>query len=140
VSVRASNAKTRVPRVLPILPLTAQAIKKLIGAHHAGWNTQLIFTTYDGHALNKHSWGMRLLKYSKAIGSRVRPYDLRHCFALYFLRSGGDVFSLQRLMGHSNLSMTKKYLALTDSDLETQHTQHSPINSLAKTKRLQKIK
>jgi hypothetical protein len=42
-------------------------------------------------------------------------------------------------MGHSNLSMTQKYLALTDSDIEAQHTRNSPLNSLTKTKRVQKI-
>ena len=85
--------------------------------------------------MDRHSWAKRLAYYSNKIGYKVRPYDLRHTFALMYLRSGGNIFSLQRMMGHSNLTMTQKYLALTDEDLRNQHTQNSPLNSLTKARR-----
>ena len=135
VSVRATSAKTRVARSLPISPQTAQAMKKLITAHHETWRTKLIFCTHEGQAMDRHSWAKRLAYYSNKIGYKVRPYDLRHTFALMYLRSGGNIFSLQRMMGHSNLTMTQKYLALTDEDLRNQHTQNSPLNSLTKARR-----
>jgi site-specific recombinase XerD len=80
--------------------------------------------------------------YSKRIGIKVRPYDLRHSFALNFLRNGGNVFALQKLMGHSTLDMTKRYLALTQGDLQEQHAKASPVNMLESgmSMRLGKIK
>jgi site-specific recombinase XerD len=39
-------------------------------------------------------------------------------FALYALRNGADIYSLQRLMGHSDLTMLRHYLKQTEADLQ----------------------
>ena len=49
---------------------------------------------------------------------------------LNFVVNGGDVFSLQRILGHSTLDMVKRYVALTDVDLVTQHGVASPADRL----------
>ncbi|MEK3942492.1 MULTISPECIES: tyrosine-type recombinase/integrase [Paenibacillus] len=46
-----------------------------------------------------------------------RPYDLRHAFSLEFIRNGALAFSLQRTLGHVDITMTKRYVALVDDDL-----------------------
>lgn len=133
ITVRAENAKTRVSRILPILQITAQSIKKLISARHTEWDESVpVFCSCDGTFLNACTWGDRLEIYSRALGVKVRPYDLRHCFALMYLRNGGHAFSLQRTMGHVTMAMTKKYINLTEADLREQHDLASPLNSLIK--------
>jgi site-specific recombinase XerD len=59
-------------------------------------------------------------------------HDFRRCFALNMLRSGCDVFTLQRLMGHSDLTVLRRYLAQTEADLQTAHRLHSPVDNLPK--------
>ena len=44
--------------------------------------------------------------------------------------NGRDIFSLQRLMGHSDLSVLKKYLKLTDQDARETHARFSPVDRL----------
>ncbi len=44
------------------------------------------------------------------------PHDFRRAFALNMLRQGCDIFTLSRLMGHSDISVLRRYLALTDID------------------------
>ena len=61
---------------------------------------------------------------------RLHPHLLRHTFAVHFLRRGGDVFSLQRLMGHASLTTTRQYVALTSGDLVAAHQRHSPFDNL----------
>jgi site-specific recombinase XerD len=80
--------------------------------------------------MNSFSWGNRLEAYSKKLGIWIRPYDLRHAFALQFLRNGGHALALQRTLGHTDLTMTKRYVALTEQDLRQQHTIASPLNTL----------
>ena len=63
---------------------------------------------------------------------RCSPHVLRHTFARSFLRNGGDVFSLQRILGHSprSLQVTRRYLDLDDDDLRAVHRSVSPVDRL----------
>lgn len=135
VCIRSETAKTRISRTLPICPITAKAIGRLIMVRHSSWNNSVpLFCTCDGNYLNRNSWRDRLNKYSKKLGENIYPYKLRHVFALQFLRNGGNVFALQRTLGHLDLSMTKRYIALTQQDLKTQHSLASPVNKLVTQK------
>jgi len=57
---------------------------------------------------------------------------LRHTFARSFLGNGGDVFSLQRILGHSpaSLDVTLRYVELLDEDLREVHRRASPMDLL----------
>ncbi|RDV84896.1 tyrosine-type recombinase/integrase [Ammonifex thiophilus] len=141
VYVRADNAKTRISRTLPISPATAEAIKQLLQARHPAWGDGVpVFCTQDGTPLNRYTWSDRLEIYSKRLGVKIRPYDLRHAFALWFLRNGGHALALQRTLGHRDLTMTKVYVALTQQDLKEQHDLASPVNAiLPRRHRVRKI-
>jgi integrase/recombinase XerD len=60
------------------------------------------------------------------------PHILRHTFARSFLQNGGDVFSLQRILGHSpsSLQVTRRYVDLLDDDLREIHRNASPVDRL----------
>ncbi|MGB9825932.1 MAG: tyrosine-type recombinase/integrase [Desulfofundulus sp.] len=141
VCVRAEAAKTRVARTLCISPVTAEAVRQLLSARHPSWkDTVPVFCTQDGTPLNRHSWNDRLEAYSRKLGTKIRPYDLRHAFALQFLRNGGHALALQRTLGHTDLTMTKRYVALTQADLREQHAMASPLNTiLPKKARVRKV-
>jgi integrase/recombinase XerD len=57
------------------------------------------------------------------------PHDFRRAFALVMLRNGVDVFALQKLMGHSDLQVLRRYLAQTDQDAQIAHMRGSPVDS-----------
>ena len=57
-------------------------------------------------------------------------HSFRRAFALLCLRQGVDVYSLQRLMGHADLSVLRRYLAQTQEDLRKAHQQASPADNL----------
>lgn len=52
---------------------------------------------------------------------------LRHTFARMYLHNGGDVFSLQRILGHRSLTTTRVYLELDMTDVIERHRRYSPI-------------
>lgn len=140
VTVRAETAKTREERTMPICDQTAQTIAKLVSVRPAEWRNAPLFCAWDGQPLGISSWFHAVKGYGKKIGINISPYSLRHLFALYFLRNNGNVFALQRIMGHSDLSTTKIYVALAQSDLKEQHDLASPVsNLLPRRKRLTRL-
>ena len=54
------------------------------------------------------------------------PPDFRPAFTLMMLRNGVDIFALQKLMGHSDLQVLRRYLAQTDKEAHTAHMRGSP--------------
>lgn len=143
VSIRSDNAKTRVPRTLPLSKVTADAIRFLLEHRPEEWKENVpVFCTWEGRPMKVRVWSAKMTThYSKHLGMHVRPYDLRHTFALNFLRNGGNVFALQRIMGHTCLEMTRRYLALTEGDIREQHDKASPVNVLMpKRTRITKLK
>lgn len=142
VRVRAESAKTRQERTVMISPITAKAIHKLLCARLDEWGDSVpVFCSYEGNRLLSNHWLKRLSGMGKKLGEDICPYDLRHTFAVEFLRNGGNSFALQRTMGHADIRMTQRYVAFTDEDLRTQHDKCSPVlQLLRKTTRLVKLK
>jgi integrase/recombinase XerD len=55
-------------------------------------------------------------------------HAMRHTFAVHYLRKGGSVFHLQKMLGHSTLEMTRRYANLMTEDLQAIHQQVSLLS------------
>lgn len=131
VTVCHNVAKTRVERVLPIPPAVADAIRDLVAARHPAWGEKVpLFCSFSGRRLTVEEWVRRLKAYSAHIGTKVTPYMLRHSFAIETLRAGANAFTVQHMLGHTSMAMTKRYVNLVESDLREAMAQANPLNRL----------
>ncbi|WP_018755220.1 tyrosine-type recombinase/integrase [Paenibacillus terrigena] len=132
IVVRAEIAKTKMTRVAPISKITAKELEKLISYMNVEDNDYLWLTQF-GERYFGDTFGKMLKLYAKRAklkGPRVSPHTFRHYFAVKFLRNGGDPIALMRILGHTDLAMTEKYVRYTKMDLSEQHINASPVMSL----------
>lgn len=130
--------KTRKNRIIYLSDTTAKAISKLIKVKPHGFS-ELIFPTVEGREMSCEGLSKEFNKQCKRVGVKFTPYQLRHSFATYFISNGGDVFTLQNLMGHADLRTTKRYVEVDENRKKEAHEVYSPINAIQGSSRLRKV-
>ncbi|ADV66144.1 tyrosine-type recombinase/integrase [Deinococcus maricopensis] len=92
-----------------------------------------VFLSRSGEVMTRSGISIRLAKLARSTGierEACAPHAFRRGFAVEFLRNGGDVFTLQQIMGHSSLDMTRRYVTFLDDDLKAAHLRFSPVDNL----------
>ncbi len=94
----------------------------------------LVFCTRTGDRLHKNAFSKSVRRFGRVAritGVRVSAHTLRHTCATMYLRQGGNPLYLQRLLGHSTLAMTNRYLqSIGADDLRAAHRACSPMDRL----------
>lgn len=124
LTVRGKGEKHRV------VPLSFE-MRKLLHRWLMRHDFPLVFPTRDGTRLNQRNTlrDFKLVALGLGIdGVRVSFHTLRHTFAVNYIRNGGDVFRLQRILGHSTLEMTRRYVNLQTADLQAVHDRLTLLN------------
>ena len=121
------------------VPLGATTVKELYAylKEEAREPADALFQSERGGPLTR--WHLRKLlwRLGEAAGLeavRCSPHTFRHTCAIWMLRGGANVYTVQQLLGHTSLAMTRRYLAIVDADVEAQHRRFSPADQLGKRK------
>ncbi|MGO9664303.1 MAG: tyrosine-type recombinase/integrase [Polyangia bacterium] len=61
----------------------------------------------------------------------IRFHDLRHTFASHWMMNGGDLFKLQRILGHKSVTMTQRYAHLAPEAFAADHGRLGDQDALA---------
>jgi site-specific recombinase XerD len=123
-------------RIVPIGANVQKALWKYIHQHRPEPihpNVTNLFLRRDGQALKPDGAYRMVRKYGEKAGLkgvRCSPHTFRHTFAKNFLLNGGDVFTLQKILGHSSLEVVKMYVQLASEDVQIQHRRHSPVDRM----------
>lgn len=124
------NGKTG-PRVVPFGRKSRLALRRYVdqGRRTYSPTVQHLFVARGGAPMTVQTATQRVAKLARAAESRaskVGPHTFRHTFAVEFIRAGGDAFTLQRILGHTTLDMTRRYVHLADDDLRRVHARYAP--------------
>jgi integrase/recombinase XerC len=112
------TGKGRKQRLVPVLPAVARAVEAYIAAcPHPLPADGPLFVGLRGGALGPRPIQKRIesLRHAFGLPEDATPHALRHSFATHLLAGGGDLRTIQELLGHASLSTTQRY---TDLDVE----------------------
>lgn len=104
-----------------IIPMSAE-LKNVLQEYmryRKGEPDDFLFCNSYGEKLNKDSISTCISKYNHSRGvSKTSIHLFRHTFAKNWILNGGDIFRLQKILGHSTLDMVKNYVAIYGGDLK----------------------
>ncbi len=116
-------------RVIPFSVELRKTLFKFLRSH----KFDLIFPNRHGGKLGYNNIRRDFNKLIEKLG--IEGFDgsfhaFRRCFAKNFVRNGGNLFYLQKLLGHTTLKMSREYVELETEDLQKEHHRTSILNRL----------
>ena len=116
-------------RIVPLLPAIYRAMKSYLKARPDGAPTDSpLFIGARGDRINAGvvQRNVRRIRVRIGLPETVTPHALRHSFATHLLSGGGDLRSVQELLGHASLSATQRYTEITTEHLERVYNRAHP--------------
>ena len=116
---------------IQVIPLCSRMVNVLRGymGVRKGNDSDYLFCDEYGGMLSENALRIAIARYNQRRGVQKTSIHLfRHTFARkYLVDCGGDAFTLQKLLGHSTLKMTKHYCAIYDADIAKNYDRVSPL-------------
>lgn len=115
---------------VPIRPETRRLLQLLIDQDGKRGPQSLLFTGHNGQPLSRfavYRIVRRCIDRAGIAGPKRGSHLLRHSLATNFLADGGDIFTLQRIMRHTDIGTTQKYIHLAMRTVVKRHHEHSPL-------------
>lgn len=123
------SGKGNKDRIVPYSAGTARALRRYERTRDS--DSPYLFVSAKGGKLMPNSLKQLVERIAKRTNvENAYPHRFRHTFAVSFLRNGGNPLTLQRLLGHTTLTMTNGYVAMNTDDLRSAHAVASPLTSL----------
>ena len=129
--------KNRKPLIIPISSTMLGILKEYLKHRQHKSKEDYLFCNVYGEQLCKTTSYKMLYNYNKSRGVQTTGvHRYRHTFAKQWILNGGNVVTLSRILGHSNLSITQNYINLLVTDLAKQVEEINLLDKFSSKKRL----
>jgi site-specific recombinase XerD len=116
-------------RIVYLGTTSRRAVSHYLKLRHS--YTQKLWVSADGTPLKNDAIHSLVRRRAKDAG--IDPpglHSFRRAFAINYLRNGGDVLTLQRLLGHSTLDIINRYVKFATTDIAAAHAAHGVVDRL----------
>ena len=123
------HTKNKKAQVLPLCEYLCSIFKEYLRIRKGNGDDYLFPNEY-GEQLTENGLRCSIARYNKRRGvEKTSLHCFRHTFAIQYLRNGGDIYTLKRLLGHKSLYMVQRYLQLSEVDMKRAHHKASPADN-----------
>ena len=122
------HTKNHKAQVIPLCSDMVRILREYL-RFRGGADADTLFCSDTGEPLTENSLRKGIVRYNRSRGVQKTSIHLfRHTFARkYLIDCGGDAFTLQKILGHSTLDMTRHYCAVFNADIVKNYDNFSPL-------------
>lgn len=135
------HTKNKKTQIVPMSSKLISVVREYLNEWRYGCSDDdWLFPNQANERLTADGLEQSFAKYCKKRGStHTSIHGLRHTFALNWVRNGGNEFKLQKILGHSTLEMTRRYVALAAVDLKDDYDTYCTLDNLNRSKKPRKV-
>jgi integrase/recombinase XerD len=128
------HTKNKKASTIPLSSSLETVIKEYIRLFRYDVNpTDYLFSNVGDEQLTTHGLWLAFRKYcNDREVSRTNIHGLRHNFAKGWVMNNGNLFMLQKILGHQTLEMTRRYVRLFSEDLKEDFDTFNPLDNIKK--------
>jgi integrase/recombinase XerD len=117
-------------RIVPMNRRAAEKIRKytieLRPSLLKGRQSPFLFLTNRGRPMTRQRFWQALKKLGTLAGLQITPHTIRHSFATHLLDGGADLRSVQKMLGHEDISTTQIYTKVSADRIRKAYLDHHP--------------
>ena len=124
------HTKNRKQQIIPMSKQLELILKEYL-IRRKGDEEDYLLCSSSGTKLDTRTAQEQIQRYNKSRGvNKTSVHLFRHTFATMYLKNGGDIYRLQKLLGHSSIKVTEKYLHYTTAELQRDYNKLNPLDRL----------
>jgi len=138
--IRLCKTKNRREQIIPLSSSLKQILQEYL-CYRKGEADDYLFCGVSGEQITENTIRIAIYRYNRERGvMKTSVHLFRHTFAKQWILNGGDVFRLQKLLGHSNMNIVREYVNMFSDDLKQDFDEFSPLEKFHKQNGLIKKK
>jgi len=128
--IQINITKNRKAQIIPMSATLATVLQEYL-VFRDGEPADYLFCNATGGKAEIRTYQDMLAKYNKKRGvAKTSAHLYRHTFAKKWILNGGDIFRLQKILGHSDLTMVREYVNMFGNEISIDFDRFNPLDNL----------
>jgi len=130
------HTKNKLPQVANMPPQLVKALNDYITEFELEtYDNPYLFCSLSNEQLSRHSLYAAYGKFAESRGvDKTSIHGLRHTFAREWYYNGGDVVQLSKILGHSSITMSERYMKLHAENMKDTFNEYNPLENMTQNR------